>query len=66
VFIIKINFRQKIAILLAILVTTSDVSASNSKNSNCVNREKSSFLTESDGLVKKSYDEKKMEICFTF
>ncbi|MCL2312019.1 MAG: hypothetical protein FWC41_05965 [Firmicutes bacterium] len=65
---IKINLRQKLALLLSTLVTTSGVSASNSENLNRVNTEKSSFSTGSGNkssfliekakLVKKSCDEK--------
>ncbi|MCL2312018.1 MAG: hypothetical protein FWC41_05960 [Firmicutes bacterium] len=64
----KINFKQKISVLLSMLVTTSGVFASNSKNLERVNTEKNSFPSESGNkssllskrgnLVKKSYDEK--------
>jgi len=67
---IKINFKQKIAILLSTLVTTSAVSASNSKNLNRLNRKGISFSTESGNkdsfsskrnkLIQKSYDEKRV------
>ncbi|MCL2311663.1 MAG: hypothetical protein FWC41_04110 [Firmicutes bacterium] len=55
---IKTNFKQKIAILLSTLVTTSGVSASNSKNLKHVNKEESSFSIKRDMLVQKSYNEK--------
>ncbi|MCL2311664.1 MAG: hypothetical protein FWC41_04115 [Firmicutes bacterium] len=62
---IKINFKQKIAILLSTLVTTSGVSASNSKNLKHVNKEESFFSIKRDMLVQKSYNEKPLAALFT-
>jgi len=55
--VVKTNFKKSIIVLLSILVISTSVFGSNSKNLNHVNEEKSFFSTERNKLVQKSYSE---------